>query len=476
MKSVALHNLGCKVNSYEMDVMRQKLQENGYSIVPFDNRADIYIVNTCTVTAIADKKSRQMLHQARKRNPEAIVVAAGCYVETGKADLERDLEVDLLIGNKEKPEIVSVLAEYYSAHPEKKADGSSTTAGSTETSGQPGVDCANADRTQGESQLSGDEVSTTDLEHAGSGESHTRAFMKIQDGCNQFCTYCIIPYARGRITSRDDEDVLEEMKQYVKAGYHEFVLTGIHVSSFGMDRKGLSNVPDGESFDGSALLELFRKADALPGVERLRFGSLEPRIITEDFAQGLAALKSFCPHFHLSLQSGCDATLKRMNRHYTTAQFRESVEILRRVFDNPAITTDVITGFPGETEEEFAQTVEFVKDINFYEMHVFPYSRREGTPAAAMKEQLTNAQKKQRSDVLLEMTAQQAAAYRRAWIGKEVDVLLEEEQMIDGVRYQTGLTREYIRCAVRTDEDLQGQIVRGIVGDALSEDIMTLCR
>nr|MCR5717360.1 MiaB/RimO family radical SAM methylthiotransferase [Lachnospiraceae bacterium] len=290
------------------------------------------------------------------------------------------------------------------------------------------------------------------------------------------CTYCIIPYARGRIESRDEAEILTEIRQYVERGYHEFVLTGIHLSSFGMDKRGISNVPDGEYFDGSDLLALLQKVDAIPGVERIRLGSLEPRIITEDFAKGLAALKSFCPHFHLSLQSGSDATLKRMNRHYTTAQFRESVQILRDVFDNPAITTDVITGFPGETEEEFAETRAFTEEINFYEMHVFPYSRREGTPAAAWKEQLTNAQKKERSDVLLQMTAAQASAYRKAWEGKTVDVLMEEECIIDGTRYQSGLTREYIRCAIKTDTDLQGEILTGRIGGALTEEIRLLER
>ncbi len=425
MLRVAFHNLGCKVNSYELEVMIRKMAENGYEIVPFEEKADIYIVNTCTVTAIADKKSRQMLHQARKRNPEAVVVAAGCYVHTGEKTLMEDLQVDLLVGNQDKGKIAELI-EVYLNDRKKEAPAD-----------------INLETAYPELYLE-------------KTEEHTRATVKIQDGCNQFCSYCIIPYARGRIRSREKDDILREAKHLVESGYRELVVTGIHLSSYGLDLDGIKGIGDSEDFPFGRLLDVLRSLDELyredgTGLQRIRLGSLEPRIITREFAQALKQIRGICPHFHLSLQSGCDETLKRMNRHYDTARFYEGMEILREAFDLPAITTDVITGFPGETEEEFAKTVAFLEKANFYEMHVFPYSVRKGTPAAAMKDQLTMAQKKERSDILLKMTEKQSDEYRRAHIGRELEILFEEDEMIGGRLMHTGYSREYIRCAFEGD-------------------------
>ena len=347
MKSVALHNLGCKVNGYEMDVMQQMLQECGYKIVPFDETADIYIVNTCTVTNIADRKSRQMLHRAKKRNPGAVVVAVGCYVQTTENAAEQDDAIDLAIGNNRKKDLVSILEEY----------------------------------------LNNRECSETviDINHTDEYEEmmltrtaeHTRAYIKIQDGCNQFCSYCIIPYARGRVRSRREEDILREVRGIVAAGYQEIVLTGIHISSYGMDR------------GDPQLLTLLSKLNEIEGLMRIRLGSLEPRIVTEEFVARISAMPKICPHFHLSLQSGCDTVLNRMNRHYTSGEYFRTTEIIRKYYPNPAITTDVIVGFPGETEEEFRLTEQFVQDVNIYEIHIFKYSKRKGTRAAAMDGQIT---------------------------------------------------------------------------------------
>lgn len=425
MKSVALHNLGCKVNSYELDVISQKLQEKGYDIVPFDAKADIYIINTCTVTNIADRKSRQMLHQAKKRNPEAVVVATGCYTQTGTTNLEDDEYVDLIVGNQEKKDIVEIIEKYTGDKESFVTD-----------LNKP---CEYAEMT---------------LEHTA---EHTRAYIKIQDGCDQYCSYCIIPFARGHIRSRKEEDIVKEVEGLAKRGYREIILTGIHISSYGLDWEGKHNVQDGQHFDSAALLSLAKKLDAIPGVDRIRFGSLEPRIVTEEFAAGLQKLPSICPHFHLSLQSGCDATLKRMNRHYTTAEFKEGVDILRRTFEKPAITTDVITGFPGETEEEFAETTKFLGDINLYEMHVFPYSKRQGTVAEKMPGQLTQKEKKQRSDVLLEMTARQNQAFAEYFVGKDVEVLFEETKEIEGKTYLIGHSREYVPCCVELKASKQSE-------------------
>nr|WP_302594533.1 tRNA (N(6)-L-threonylcarbamoyladenosine(37)-C(2))-methylthiotransferase MtaB [uncultured Acetatifactor sp.] len=415
MENVALYNLGCKVNSYEMEVMRQMFREKGYRIVSFDEKADIYIVNTCTVTNIADRKSRQMLHRARQLNPDAVVVAVGCYVQTGREAVEKDPAVDLAVGNNRKKDIVAILEAYLRERKDKTLGGATI------------LDIARTYEYE-EMQLKGT-------------AEHTRAYIKIQDGCNQFCSYCAIPYARGRVRSRRQEDILREIRGLAEAGYREAVLTGIHISSYGIDFNG-----------SSRLVELVEGIGEIPGLDRIRLGSLEPRIVTPETAKRLAAIPQLCPHFHLSLQSGCDATLKRMNRRYTTGEYYKSVEALREAFHEPAITTDVIVGFPGETEEEFARTKEFLEKVRFYEMHVFKYSRRAGTAAASMPDQVPEPMKAQRSGQLLDMEKQQSEAFRRRYIGRTVEVLLEEERRMEGRTYCIGHTKDYVKVAVDTTE------------------------
>lgn len=445
MKSVALHNLGCKVNAYEMDVMQQNLQENGYQIVPFDKKADIYIVNTCTVTNMADRKSRQMLHRAKKLNPDAVVVAVGCYVQNGTEAVETDDSIDLAIGNNRKKDLVRILEEYLA---QQKAEDAV-------------IDIAHTDEYE-EMQLK-------------ETAEHTRAYIKIQDGCNQFCTYCAIPLARGRVRSRKPEHVIEEVQGLAQAGYHEIVLTGIHLSSYGLDFLGIKSADYRDACEKGYLLDLIEALAQIPGIERIRLGSLEPRLITKEFVTRLSACEKICPHFHLSLQSGCDATLKRMNRHYDTAQFAEGVRLLREAFSKVAITTDVIVGFPGETDEEFAKTKEFLEKISFYEMHVFKYSKRQGTPAATMKEQVPDPVKTQRSDELLMMDERKSTEYRKDYLGCEVEILLEEEKEIDGIRYMVGHTKDYVLAAVPWDETLQAnQFIRGRAESFLTQTILLL--
>ena len=444
MKSVALHNLGCKVNGYEMDVMQQMLQEKGYKIVSFDEQADIYIVNTCTVTNIADRKSRQMLHKARKMSPAATVVAVGCYVQTGMEDILKDVGVDLAIGNNKKKELTFILEKYLSEKETMEAG-------------------AAADKTLADTTVI-DIGSAREFEnmHLKETAEHTRAYIKIQDGCNQFCSYCIIPYARGRVRSRREEDVLDEIRGLAKLGYHEVVLTGIHISSYGVD------------FGERSLLTLIKSIHEIDGIERIRLGSLEPRIITEEFAQELSKLPKICPHFHLSLQSGCDTTLQRMNRHYTSGEYYEKVELLRRIFEHPAITTDVIVGFPGETEEEFDITKEFLERVKFYEMHIFKYSKRKGTRAAVMEHQVPDEIKTIRSNLLLAMERKESNAYREFYIGKEAEVLFEESRMINGKNYQIGHTRQYVKVARETEQDLSNQLISGKMCGFLQEDILLM--
>lgn len=422
MKNVALYNLGCKVNSYETDGMRQMLEEKGYRIVPFDRQADIYIVNTCTVTNTADRKSRQILHRAKQLNPDAVVVAVGCYVQTGREAVEKDESIDLAIGNNHKKDIVEILETFLADRQDNKT-----------LQGRTVPEIGNI-REYEEMQLR-------------RTSEHTRAYIKVQDGCNQFCSYCAIPYARGRVRSRRAEDVLREVRGMTEAGYREVVLTGIHLSSYGIDFES-----DAGYNGSSCLLDLTEKLHEIPGVERIRLGSLEPRIITSETAERMAAMPKLCPHFHLSLQSGCDNTLKRMNRHYTAGEYYNSVEILRRYFANPAVTTDVITGFPGETEEEFRQTREFLEKVCFYEIHVFKYSRRAGTAAAIMPNQVPEQVKASRSKELLELTARQSVQFRSGYIGRDAEVLLEEEREIDGRVYLVGHTKDYVKAAVDITE------------------------
>ncbi len=484
MLRAALHNLGCKVNAYELDIIQQKLQEKGYEIVPFDSEADIYIVNTCTVTNIADRKSRQMLHQARKRNPAAVVVAVGCYVQTGTEQVLKDSGVDLVIGNHKKGQAVELIEEFLAGR----------TAAENGQNPEKGPDPQreNSEAFAAAKTLGGD--SLIDINRIYEYEEmtllktaeHTRAYIKIQDGCNQFCSYCIIPYARGRVRSRHYEDILREVRGLAAAGYQEIVLTGIHISSYGIDfedepweRGECVNRPQSDlrhDYSGvGKLIDMLERLAKESGIKRIRLGSLEPRIITEDTAKRLAAIPQLCPHFHLSLQSGCDETLRRMNRHYTTAEFAESVVSLRRAFDQPAITTDVIVGFPQETEEEFARTVRFLEKISLYEMHIFKYSARKGTVAAGMKGQLTEAVKGQRSDVLLAMTARHSAAYRRAQIGRRAEILFEENKEINGRRYWIGHTREYVKAALASEENLENALLTCEITGMLTDEIVE-CR
>lgn len=453
MKSVAFHNLGCKVNGYEMDYMQQILEEKGYHIVPFHEKADIYIINTCTVTNIADRKSRQMLHRARKQNPKAVVVAVGCYVQAGEEDALKDTSIDLAIGNNRKKDLIPILEEYL-AKREGKA-GSAEDVCEKTLQGKTIIDICH------EKEYENMELSRT--------AEHTRAFIKIQDGCNQFCSYCIIPYARGRIRSRDSKDALREVRRLAANGYQEVVLTGIHLSSYGMR--------EGNDFSKSGLLSLIREVQKVEGIKRIRLGSLEPRIVTREFVSGLRECDKLCPHFHLSLQSGCESVLKRMNRKYSAEEYCEKVCILREFFREPAITTDVIVGFPGETDEEFEETKKFLARVGFYEMHVFKYSRRKGTPAAAMNGQVPEETKILRSNELLALEKEMSCRYREKYLHRKSEVLFEEEKLLDGQTFRMGFTREYIRAAVAgKDENLKeiypGRILAGELTEFLKPDIL----
>ena len=424
MKKVALHNLGCKVNAYETEAMQEMLEHAGYEIVPFQEGADIYVINTCTVTNIADRKSRQMLHRARKMNPDAVVVAAGCYVQAQAEKQVIDPCIDIVLGNNKKQDLLTALQAYEEAH--------------------------------------GDLREVIDINHTKEYEKlhltkqgeHTRAYIKVQDGCNQFCSYCIIPYARGRVRSRAKEDVVAEVTDLAKNGYQEVVLTGIHLSSYGIDFENEDN-----------LLSLIRAVHEIEGIKRIRLGSLEPRIITEEFVQAIAALPKMCPHFHLSLQSGCNETLKRMNRRYTSEEFYEKCEILRKYFEKPALTTDVIVGFPQETEEEFETTYEFLKKICFYETHIFKYSKREGTKAAVMRGQIPEQIKAKRSARLIELGEKNRRAYEESFLGKTVEVLVEEKSDVNGKEMWTGHTKEYMKIALESEKNLQNCILNVQIKD-----------
>lgn len=441
-KRAALHNLGCKVNAYETEAMRQLLEEDGYEIVPFEPGADVYVINTCTVTNIADRKSRQMLHKARKMNPDAIVVAAGCYVETADGGVEKDPAIDIILGNNQKNQLVSVIRDFEQKRAGKRAE-----------------------------EPSGAMTKKIDINHTKEyenliidrTENRTRADIKVQDGCNQFCTYCIIPFARGRVRSRDTQDVLQEVRALAASGCREIVLTGIHLSSYGVDL--------GEGMDLTALIEAVHEVD---GISRIRLGSLEPGIVTEKFAYTLAELPKVCPHFHLSLQSGCDTVLKRMNRRYTSGEFREKCELLREAFTLPALTTDVIVGFPGETEEEFAVTEEFLRQIKLYETHIFKYSKRQGTRAAVMPDQVDEQVKALRSERLIALGEENRLAFEESWMGREAEILFEEKNTIAGKEYFTGYTKEYIRAAVLADHDYANETVRGILTAGPAAHICTV--
>lgn len=431
MKKAALHNLGCKVNAYETEAMQHLLEEAGYEIVPFTQKADVYVINTCSVTNMADRKSRQMLHKAKKNNPDSIVVAAGCYVQTSEKEVLNDLSVDIVIGNDRKHDLVRLLEEY-------SLDSVNDT-----------VDDINDGKHDFE-ELFIDQT-----------KEHTRAFIKVQDGCNQFCSYCIIPYARGRVRSRRFENVIAEVERLAANGFKEVVLTGIHLSSYGVDFE-----------EATGLLELIQAVNAVKGIERIRLGSLEPKIVTEHFASELSKLDKICPHFHLSLQSGCDATLKRMNRKYTTKGYERGCELLRKYFVHPAITTDVIVGFPGETEEEFEQTKAYLEHIHFYEMHIFKYSKRKGTRAAVMPDQIDEQVKAARSEKLIALGHDMSKEFRKFYIGKNEEVLFEEKAVIGDKEYFVGYTKEYVKVAKKTDENLENQIVSGRISGMLTDEIL----
>ena len=431
MKKAALHNLGCKVNAYETEAMQHLLEEAGYEIVPFTQKADVYVINTCSVTNMADRKSRQMLHKAKKNNPDSIVVAAGCYVQTSEKEVLNDLSVDIVIGNDRKHDLVRLLEEY-------SLDSVNDT-----------VDDINDGKHDFE-ELFIDQT-----------KEHTRAFIKVQDGCNQFCSYCIIPYARGRVRSRRFENVIAEVERLTANGFKEVVLTGIHLSSYGVDFE-----------EATGLLELIQAVNAVKGIERIRLGSLEPKIVTEHFASELSKLDKICPHFHLSLQSGCDATLKRMNRKYTTKEYERGCELLRKYFVHPAITTDVIVGFPGETEEEFEQTKAYLEHIHFYEMHIFKYSKRKGTRAAVMPDQIDEQIKAARSEKLIALGHDMSKEFRKFYIGKNEEALFEEKAVIGDKEYFVGYTKEYVKVAKKTDENLENQIVSGRISGMLTDEIL----
>lgn len=431
MKKAALHNLGCKVNAYETEAMQHLLEEAGYEIVPFTQKADVYVINTCSVTNMADRKSRQMLHKAKKNNPDSIVVATGCYVQTSEKEVLNDLSVDIVIGNDRKHDLVRLLEEY-------SLDSVNDT-----------VDDINDGKHDFE-ELFIDQT-----------KEHTRAFIKVQDGCNQFCSYCIIPYARGRVRSRRFENVIAEVERLAANGFKEVVLTGIHLSSYGVDFE-----------EATGLLELIQAVNAVKGIERIRLGSLEPKIVTEHFASELSKLDKICPHFHLSLQSGCDETLKRMNRKYTTKEYERGCELLRKYFVHPAITTDVIVGFPGETEEEFEQTKAYLEHIHFYEMHIFKYSKRKGTRAAVMPDQIDEQIKAVRSEKLIALGHDMSKEFRKFYIGKNEEVLFEEKAVIGDKEYFVGYTKEYVKVAKKTDENLENQIVSGRISGMLTDEIL----
>ena len=433
MRKAAFHNLGCKVNSYETEAMTQLLKKAGYEIVSFQDQADVYIINTCSVTNMADRKSRQMLHKAKKQNPNAVVVATGCYVQTATEKVAQDLSIDLVVGNNRKKDIVEILNEYYA---EKEAG--------EQVKEEYVIDINHTD------EYEDLEISTV--------TEHTRAHLKIQDGCNNFCSYCIIPYARGRIRSRTMESIKAELERLSASGFKEIVLTGINLSCY--------------DDNGKKLIDVIEMADNVNGIERIRLGSLDPEVVTEDFVERLGKVKKICPHFHFSLQSGCDKTLKAMNRHYTSDEYYEKCQLIRKYIDNPAFTTDVIVGFPGETEEDYISSREFVKKVKFAELHVFKYSKRDGTVAAKMPNQIDEKIKTLRSEDLIKTGEELTKEFRQAKIGQDTTVLFEEKILLDNKEYWVGHTVDYIKIAVPEKENLEGQIRKVNVKDFLTNEIM----
>ena len=446
-KTVAFCTLGCKVNQYETDAMRGSFEAEGYEVKEFSQEASVYVINTCTVTNMADRKSRQMMHRAKKKNPDGIIVAVGCYVQAAKEQLEEDTLIDLVIGNNMKSQVVQIVEQYIQDNRH------------TEDRDAYVADIAHSH-----------EYETMHIEMV---SEHTRAYIKIQDGCNQFCSYCIIPYARGRVRSRKMEDILQEVRNLTANGYKEIVLTGIHISSYGLDFEHTADEQeDYGPFKNSALIDLIEALSGIEGLERIRLGSLEPRIITENFVRRLCKVPQICPHFHLSLQSGCDETLKRMNRHYTTALYLEKCGILRQYFDRPALTTDVIVGFPGETEEEFAQTERFLETVHFSDMHIFKYSKRRGTKAADMPNQIDPQIQSVRSEKLIALGERMKDDFLEACKDQEQIVLIEEETEIDGKKYMTGHSKNYIRCAFEMDGLVPNMVIKGTINSKLNEEFV----
>ena len=446
-KTVAFCTLGCKVNQYETDAMRGNFEAEGYEVKEFSQEASVYVINTCTVTNMADRKSRQMMHRAKKKNPDGIIVAVGCYVQAAKEQLEEDTLIDLVIGNNMKSQVVQIVEQYIQDNRH------------TEDRDAYVADIAHSH-----------EYETMHIETV---SEHTRAYIKIQDGCNQFCSYCIIPYARGRVRSRKMEDILQEVRNLTANGYKEIVLTGIHISSYGLDFEHTADEQeDYVPFKNSALIDLIEALSGIEGLERIRLGSLEPRIITENFVRRLCKVPQICPHFHLSLQSGCDETLKRMNRHYTTALYLEKCGILRQYFDRPALTTDVIVGFPGETEEEFAQTERFLETVHFSDMHIFKYSKRRGTKAADMPNQIDPQLQSVRSEKLIALGKRMKDDFLEACKDQEQIVLIEEETEIDGTKYMTGHSKNYIRCAFEMDGLVPNMVIKGTINSKLNEEFV----
>ena len=446
MKKAALHNLGCKVNAYETEAMQQLLEEAGYEIVSFHEKADVYVINTCSVTNMADRKSRQMLHRAKKMNPDAAVVAAGCYVQTKEEEAKQDLAIDILIGNNQKNELVHRLDEFFAEREEANAENA-----------QKESDTNHQNKVEAVVDINHEPQCFEEMSLTKTAED-TRAFGKVQDGCKQFCSYCIIPYARGRVRSRNIESVLKEIRGLAKMGYQEVALAGIHLSSYGVDCE-------------ESLLHLIQEIHKIDGIRRIRLGSLEPQIVTEEFARELSSLEKICPHFHLSLQSGCDATLKRTNRKYTAAQDEEGCRLLRKYFTHPAITTDVIVGFPGATEEEFETTKAFLEKIHFYEMHIFKYSKRQGTRAAVMENQVPEEIKTKRSAELIALSERMSNEFRSYYLGREEEVLFEEPAEINGKTMYVGYTKEYVKVATESDESLENVMRKGRIDYALTDEI-----
>lgn len=419
-KKIAIYTLGCKVNQYESDSMMDLLKKEGCSIVPFSEYADVYIINTCSVTNMADRKSRQIIHRAKKINPEAVVIAAGCYVQAAKEQLEKDEDIDIIVGNNRKNDIARLISEFY----ESKSVVDNF------------IDI-NVTKEYEDMWL----VKPSE---------HSRAYVKVQDGCNNFCTYCIIPYTRGRIRSRAMSDVLSEIDGLAKEGIKEVVITGINLSSY-------------EDSEGNNLLELIMSVAKIEGIARIRMGSLEPRIITEDFLAAISREPKICPHFHLSLQSACNETLKRMNRKYTIEEYKDKCRMIRDYYDRPAITTDVIVGFPGETEEEFSVTCDNLRELNLYEMHIFKYSKRNGTIAATMPNQVAEEIKTKRSDILINMAETNKEAYEKTFSGERIKVLIEEYDKEDGVCFAKGHTERYVLCRWEESEDFCKKHINEIV-------------